>query len=386
MVLDEVTFYNLVGEEVNLTNLVNQMIDYYEQKLNAGETRLTDFNDGSEIRGLLEAYAVLGFAILEDINFAGRLPFIRLSEGVYLDYIGENPFIKLPRIQGDYAMGTVTFTLAEAQDTDFLIPAETIVTDTVEELDFETNVDATIPAGELSIDVPITCLTTGSTGNVSAGTITVLEDIDLNTELLSVTNAEALTGGEDYEDDEVYRTRLLETVQAEGFGTVDYYNNLGNNVAGVHDVKLVPDETFTRKVLVNGLDKPVPDKVLLDVLAEYTLNSNHVLNHSFTVDAVEYTNLNVSFNLGVSVEGNQDDYLNNLTAYINGTEYELQEYSGLNIDETVTKFMLESAFDVFDNVVTVDVVINNDETLTELTPTTNTVFKLNNVTFTETVV
>ena len=48
--------------------------------------------------------------------------------------------------------------------------------------------------------------------------------------------------------------------------------------------------------------------------------------------------------------------------------------------------MLESAFDVFDNIVTVDVVINNDKTLTEVTPSLNTVFKLGNVTINETVV
>lgn len=388
MALDEVTFYNIVGEEVNLTNLVSQMIDYYGQKLAVGETRLTDFNEGSEIRDILEASAVLGFAILEDINSSGKLPFIRLSEGVYLDYIGENPFIKLSRNTGDYAEGIVVFTLNEVQDTDFLIPAETIVTDTVEDLDFETTVDATIPAGETSVEVPVTCLTMGTNGNVPAGTITILEDDDLNFELLTVNNPEALTGGAEYEDDEVYRARLLELVRAEGFGTSDYYVNLGEAVRGVHDVKLISElnSNFTRKVIVNGLDKPVPNKVLLDVLAEYTISANHILDHSFTVEPVDYTTLNLNFNLGVNVEGNQEDYLNNLTAFINGTNFDRAEYSGLNIDETLTKFMLESAFDVFDNIVTVDVVINNDETLTEVTPSLNTVFKLGNVTINETVV
>ena len=386
MALDEVTFYNIVGEEVNLTNLVSQMIDYYGQKLAVGETRLTDFNEGSEIRDILEASAVLGFAILEDINSSGKLPFIRLSEGVYLDYIGENPFIRLSRNTGDYAEGIVVFTLNEVQDTDFIIPAETIVTDTVEDLDFETTVNATIPAGETSVEVPVTCLTMGTNGNVPAGTITILEDDDLNFELLTVNNPEALTGGAEYEDDEVYRARLLELVRAEGFGTSDYYINLGEAVRGVHDVKFVNDNKFTRKVIVNGLEKPVPNKVLLDVLAEYTISANHILDHSFTVEPVDYTTINLNFNLGVNVEGNQEDYLNNLTAFINGTNFDRAEYSGLNIDETLTKFMLESAFDVFDNIVTVDVVINNDETLTEVTPSLNTVFKLGNVTINETVV
>ena len=47
MALEEVTFINMVGDEVNLTNLVSQMIDFYNQKLEVGETKITDFNEGS---------------------------------------------------------------------------------------------------------------------------------------------------------------------------------------------------------------------------------------------------------------------------------------------------------------------------------------------------
>ena len=55
MALEEVSFYNTNGDEINLTNLVDQMINFYELKSEVGETRLTDFNEGSEIRNLLEA-------------------------------------------------------------------------------------------------------------------------------------------------------------------------------------------------------------------------------------------------------------------------------------------------------------------------------------------
>ena len=42
MALEEISFNNVNGDEINLTNLVSQMIDFYEQK-EKGETELTDF-------------------------------------------------------------------------------------------------------------------------------------------------------------------------------------------------------------------------------------------------------------------------------------------------------------------------------------------------------
>jgi hypothetical protein len=44
MAIEEVSFYNIVGEEVNLSNLVLQMIGYYELKREVSETAVTDFN------------------------------------------------------------------------------------------------------------------------------------------------------------------------------------------------------------------------------------------------------------------------------------------------------------------------------------------------------
>ena len=66
MALNEVSFYNTNGDEINLTNIVNQMINYYQLKLEVGETAVTDFNEGSEIRNLLEGFAVGIYALLEE--------------------------------------------------------------------------------------------------------------------------------------------------------------------------------------------------------------------------------------------------------------------------------------------------------------------------------
>ena len=202
MAIEEVSFYNIIGEEVNLSNLVLQMIGYYELKREVGETAVTDFNEGSEIRNLLEAVAVMSYAILEDENEAGKLPFIELSYGAYLDRIGANPFINLPRILGEVSTGMAEFTLSTAQAYDVVIPAQTLLEDSVNELEFVTMDDLTIFAGDLTGEVVCECLTEGVDGNIASDTLTVITEESIDTDLVSVSNSEAFEGGTDYEDDE----------------------------------------------------------------------------------------------------------------------------------------------------------------------------------------
>ena len=75
MAIEEESFYNIVGEEINRTNLVQQMINYYALKLEVGETRITDFNEGSEIRNLLESIAVDLYYLMEDQNELSKIAF-----------------------------------------------------------------------------------------------------------------------------------------------------------------------------------------------------------------------------------------------------------------------------------------------------------------------
>lgn len=390
MALEEVTFYNIVGEEVNLSNLVSQMIDYYDQKREVGETKLTDFNEGSEIRNLLEAYAVLAYAVLEDENEAGKLPFIELSSGTYLDRIGANPFINLSRVSGNPATGNVTFTLATAQETDYVIPAQTLLEETLNGLEYVTLSDCTIFEGETTGEVLVECLSDGQDGNVPSGTLTVISDPSIDTELVSVSNNEPLEDGTDYEDDEVYRTRLLENVRAEGFGTIGYYTNLGNSVDGVHDVKLIGDTTFTKKVLVNGNTKPTPDSVLLDVLTVFSIPKNHVMNHTFTVDRPTYTTVDLSISISVTSLLDEDLLVDTIGYLFDGVASGLadgrMELTGFSIDEVCTRDRFVNALSMVDGVVSVDSILVDDAEVTIISPDTDGVLKLGELTINQTVV
>ena len=390
MALDYISFINMVGDEVSVPNLVAQMINLFDLKLEVGETRITDFNEGSEIRNLLEAFALLSFAVLEDENEATKLPFISSSYGTFLDRIGEYPFIALPRIQGEYAIGSVTFTLSDVQDTDVVIPAEALLED-VNGLQFVTDTACVIDAGDLTGDVTATCLTMGTDGNIASGTLTVITDDRLDDTLLSVNNDEAFINGAELEDDEDYRTRLLENVRSEGFGTLEWYTKLAEAVDGVHDVLFVSSASYTRKILVNGFSKPTPDDVLLDVLAEFSDVDNLVLGHSFTVDRPSYypnnNGLALTFTMNVTREFTDTELTNLFTALVNGGNWDRAEFDGLNIGEDLTHDLLLSPIDIIDDIISINVKITGQSSeFTSTSVSSNQAVKLGTLTFNQTVV
>ena len=386
MALEEVSFYNVNGDEVNLTNLVNQMINYYEMKLEVGETRVTDFNEGSEIRNLLEGFAILGYAIMEEQFESTKIAFISTSYGDWLDRIGELPFINLERETGVAATGNVTFTLAAALEDDFVIPSETLLSSSDTELDFITLSDCVIFAGELTGTVSAECMVDGVDGNVPAGSVDTIVDDDVDPEIVSVSNEYAFELGLDYEDDDEYRERLLANVRQDGFGSTGYYKRIGEAVPGVHDVKLVSDETHTRKVLVNGGVKETPASVLLEVLTVYSDLNNLVLGHSFTVGKPTYDEIELEIALSVTTEVDETQLLNNLTAFFDGKGFDRMEYAGLNIDESLSRDKLVSVFSIFPDIVSVDSILVDGVEVTTLTPSVDGVLQLVSVDFSQTVV
>ena len=385
MALEEVVFYNTNGEEISLSNLVNQMVNYYGLKLEIGDTRVTDFNEGSEIRNLLEAFAVAIYALLEEQHEATKIAFISSSYGVWLDRIAELPFINLPRVQGNVSQGVVSFTLDSTLSDDFVVPAGSIVACSNGGLEFVTLSDCFINAGDLSADVAVECLVDGVEGNVSAGSIDTVSSEFVDSTLVSVSNQDGLDGGADLEGDEDYRSRLLANVQRAGFGTLQYYMDLCEAVTGVHDVLFINASGYTRKCIVNGDVKPTPDSVLLDVLTALTDNSNHVLNHSFTVAKPVYDTEALDITLSVTSEIASADLSEVLTCLfdggvINGFQV---DFEGLKINESISKERIVNTLELMGNVVEVTSVKQSGTEITELVPSANGVLKLGDLTFTQ---
>lgn len=387
MAVDDVSFYNLVGEEINRTELVEQMIGYYTLKLEAGETAVTDFNEGSEIRNLLEAFAVDLYMLMEEQNELTSIGFIDSADGEWLDKHGAHPFVNLERDQGSEATGEVTFTIPEALTEDIILE-DGIVLVTEDGLEFTTDSECVISAGETTEDVSVTCLTTGTDGNISADTLTIIDDETVEVNGLTVTNSEAFTGGTDYEEDEEYRERLLAYVRQDDFGSISYYNRLAAEVDGVHDIGLFDYAGYTKQVLVNGDTKPCSDEILAEVSELFSDTYNLMLGHTFYITKVQYTSVDMNLTLTVSEELDEDMILSILQIYFDGGSYEPYELDGLYIGDSVTSERIVDILSypdgLLDATCTLIDPVSSDE-VSEVTPASDHVLALGDVTITQNV-
>ena len=387
MPVENESFYNLLGEEISRESIVEEMIDYYNQKLKLGETRVTDFNEGSEIRNLLEAIAVDLYVLLEDNYEATKIAFISSAYGEWLDLHGENPLIKIARDTGSEAVGLVTFTIPDAREVDLIIPEETLLVCEENDLEYITDSEAVIVAGDTSVDVYCTCITVGEDGNCSANTITMIDDDNID-DTIEVTNPEAFSEGSDYEEDEDYRERLLSAIRMDNFGSIGYYQELGSNIDGVHDILLVDDETYTRKILVNGDEKPVTNEVLMNVLREFTRPENIVLGHSFIVDSPDYLVLNLQLDLTVEYEFEDDIIVDRLHSFFDGgITSDGFDFSGCFIGESFNENHLYSCLESLDGVLRVSARINgSNSNLSSINVGSNQVIKLGTVSINQTLI
>ena len=229
LAIDDVSFTNIRGEEISRSNLVEEVIKFYDLKVQEGETRVTDFNEGSEIRNLIESFVVDIYHLMEMETDILRNCFIDTATGNWLDKIGLHPFVQLPRETGSASIGSVTFTLPSALTSEVIIPSNTILVGD-NDLYYATDSDCIINIGDLSNTVNITCSTVGKDGNTESNTITTIDDSFINEYLVTVTNPNSTVNGVDYEDDEVYRERLLNYVRRDDFGSIGYYKDLAEKV------------------------------------------------------------------------------------------------------------------------------------------------------------
>ena len=386
MPLGDEKFYTLTGQEIDRSVLVQNMIDYYNYKY--PDSQVTDFNEGSEIRNLLESIATDIFHMeLNDTQLL-NVAFLSTSYGSWLDLFGEE--LNTPREQGLQAQGTVTFSISEPVNYLITIPQYTNLVSETTGLYYQTYMTVEIPIGETSVDCPIYSLVPGAGTNAEAGTITLFENENTFHEV-SVTNTNPCTGGRDTESDETYRARLLEVKAQDGFGSLDYYKRLGNHVSGVHDIALVSSSNgYTAKVLVNGYEKPLDEDILAEVTQNFTLESNLVYNHTFEVAEVSYTEVDLEISVGVTEEVDSDLFEEALETYFNGGQTTVADTQitagGCKINSSLTNYQLLTLLETLPFVVQVTSLTSGGSTFTKLTPGTNKVLKLDDVTVTQTVV
>ena len=283
--------------------LVSEMLSAIGQK-----TGLTNFNVGSVVRTTTEVFAeVVG----ELYAFgAGMLKqgFLDTATEFWLDRKAkEYGLTRRPAVKAE---GTVIYSRKTAKDTNVPIPEGSIVTTPKDQSGTEyryfTTIEVILPAGELSVEVPVIAENAGSAYNVGPSSITKMKTFI--TGIDAVTNPEdwLTTVGVDEESDTALRQRcFLAWEELSQGGTAAAYISWALSVAGVKSAFV--DDTLPRgegtvDVYIMGEAGP-PDPALIDAVQEVV-----DANRPITVDALVFSPeiVTVPVTLGVTPRAGYD--------------------------------------------------------------------------------
>ena len=166
------------------------------------------------------------------------------------------------------ATGTLRFGVSMAVSGDLPIKSGTVCM-TEAGVRFATTDNAVLRAGELYVDVPAAALEPGKAGNAAAGSVTIMAAMPVGVK--ACTNPEAFSGGEDEEDDEGLRQRLLDSYRRLPNGAnAAYYEQTALSRTGVAAAVAVRCPRGVGSVdLYVATDAGIPDEDLLSELEDY---------------------------------------------------------------------------------------------------------------------
>lgn len=208
----------------NFNTITAQLILYVSGHTSA----LTDFNVGSVVRTMLEAFA-------EELEYLYLEMFRGILEGIDTGVYNSFDFAALGAVS---ASGSVIFSLVQtgttnlaSPTTSIVIPAGTIVqipstnttTGTTVGNSYSVNQDTIWPAGQTSVSTVVTCTQSGTVGNAAYNTITSIVSTlpTVAGATYAVTNPATISNGADQETAAEQKQRFAEYLQSLGRGTID---------------------------------------------------------------------------------------------------------------------------------------------------------------------
>ena len=249
--------------------------------------------DASPERLFIAWYTAMILSARVDTNWTGNQNIPSRAEGKNLDALGEL-FYTHDRPTATTAFCTVRFTISEAQESAILVPAGTRVTDSGNELVWETREDAVIGIGETWADVPVYCQTAGTVGNGYAeGAINTI--VDLFDYYHACRNITESAGGSDEMDDETFYQTMRASMDAYSVaGAVGAYEYWAKSVSTeIADVAAVrPKDLLNRELPVYECGGGKYAFIGGETLA---VDSLKVYPHGGTTAAVKDTDYTVSY-------------------------------------------------------------------------------------------
>ncbi|ENY8941423.1 baseplate J/gp47 family protein [Clostridioides difficile] len=253
-----------------------------------------------------------------------KIAFPQTSYGTYLEWLGECKGVF--KNQPTKSVGMITFTGVQGTIITKGTIVTTVATDEKQSIEFELLETKIIEENEI-VDIKAECRITGTIGNVSQNTVTVL--LGSISGVKSVTNKEDFKGGTDIEDEEHFRERVLVAEQEDKLsGANSDYIRWAKEVAGVGYAYVVPEwnGAGTVKVLILDKNRKAATQELIDKVQEYIypLNVSEGENRDgkapigalVTVVTPETLLINVKASFIFSNSFSEETVLNNLKAKI----------------------------------------------------------------------
>lgn len=203
---------------------------------------ITDASEGSDLDIIAQTVSTAVAELQEISSKNTRKTFFKTANGaditgdeddleaLAIDQFGED----FARPQASESSGVVTFARPNTNAGDVFIPAGTIVktqkTSAGNSVSFETEIDVTLTALEISVSVK--SLEAGSSQNVLANKITVIES-SLSDSSVTVTNALGTSGGKEALNDAEYRIFIKNLIQTIKGATLKAIKAKALTVSGV---------------------------------------------------------------------------------------------------------------------------------------------------------
>ena len=217
--------------------------------------------EGSEFSIRLYAYAAQIQALFVHMDWVESQCFPQTATG---DALTDHALTRgLSRKEGTRAAGRISFGRDEASEQELPIPAGTVCLNG-NWVRFETVADGVIPAGERLITLPASAVEAGVSGNTAAGTVTLLSLPPAGVSWC--VNPSPFSGGQDQEDDEALRARLLDSYRRLPNGAnAAFYQNEAMRFDGVVAADVLPRISGRGTVgVVIATASGLPSQELLD--------------------------------------------------------------------------------------------------------------------------
>ena len=293
--------------------------------------------DNSPLGKFIRVIALEESKIWETAENVYNSAFVNTAEGINLNHVCK--YIGISRQPATKATGEVTF----EGDDDTVVPAGFLV-ETAEKVQFRVTEAGVVAAGDVT--VPVQAVLTGVDGNVPAGTVTLITNPTVV--LTSVTNAAAMTGGQNMETDAALRARYQMSVARPGSSTSESIEATLLNIDGVTDAICRVNETMApvggipaksiAPIVYGGADAeiadaifdtkaagiqsaavpPVPNPLAVEVTVTDSRGVDHVIGFArpdeidIYVDTELLTDANYPLTGDANVEAAIVAYLNNL--------------------------------------------------------------------------